>query len=58
MIRTGRLGAVDVGTNGRTRLVILPQHLASFIEANAAVPPARPKRKAKRVDAIDYFPGD
>jgi excisionase family DNA binding protein len=57
LIRAGKLGAVNVGANGRPRFVILPQHLTAFVESHAAVPAARTKRRPKRVD-VDYFPGD
>ena len=60
LIRTGKLGAINVGSNGRPRFVVLPVHLAAFVEANAAVPPARPRRrpKLKRSEFTDFFPGD
>ena len=59
LIRDGQLGAVDLGTNGRTRLIVLPVHLAAFLDANAALPLAKPKRKkARRAEVIDFFPGD
>ena len=58
LIRTGQLGAVNVGSAGRPRFVVLPAHLATFIEANTAAPPARPKRRRKPPLMVDFFPGD
>ncbi len=57
MIRRGELGAVDVGTRGRPRLIVLPHHLAEFTSRHSAATPPKPPRRRKANTLIDYYPG-
>jgi excisionase family DNA binding protein len=56
MIRAGTLRAVNVGTNGRDRFVVLPEHLRAFIAARSAATPPKPERRRKAPAAVDYYP--
>jgi excisionase family DNA binding protein len=56
LIRTGRLGAVDVSSGGKVRFVIMPAHLDAFVKAHAACPPHKPRRRPKRSTFVDFFP--
>jgi hypothetical protein len=53
-IRSGRLGAVNLGERGRDRFVILPEHERAFVAARSAVIPT-PRRRRRPVP-IDYYP--
>jgi hypothetical protein len=56
MIRRGELGAIDTGTRGRPRLIILPHHLAEWERSRrAAVCPPRPTPRRRRPPK-DYYP--
>jgi excisionase family DNA binding protein len=59
MIRSGRLGAVNMRRvgSGKPRFIVMPEHLAAFIETNKPdVPPKPPRRRGTPSDVIDYFP--
>jgi excisionase family DNA binding protein len=52
----GELPAVNVGSSGRPRFVVLPHHLTTFERARAAVAPARPRRRRAANGMTDFFP--
>jgi excisionase family DNA binding protein len=56
LIKSGQLGALNLGANGRPRFLILPQHLRAFTDAHAAVPAPKPKRQQKCTTVVDFFP--
>src|ERR1051326_3032828 len=59
MVRSGRLGAVNMrnATSGKPRFIVMPEHLAAFIEANKVYVPPKPERRRRRSpEMIDYFP--
>lgn len=47
-LRTGKLGGIDTGDNGKRRFIILPSHLAEFERQRSAAPPPKPPRRRKR----------
>jgi excisionase family DNA binding protein len=55
-IKSGRLGAVDLGDKGRPRFVVLPHHVEQFTKARAAGPPPRPARRRRQTTQVDYYP--
>lgn len=55
MIRRGELGAVAHRQSGRTRYVILPSHLDTYVNQHQAANPPKSPRK-KQTNGIDYFP--
>jgi excisionase family DNA binding protein len=58
-IHTGRLGAIDVAADGcsHPQYRILPRHLEAFEQARQTAG-APPRRRRKRIETVDYFPGD
>jgi excisionase family DNA binding protein len=57
LIRSGRLGAVNLGACGRDRFIVLPEHLAAFAAANrAAIPPAPARRRRRSAPVVDFYP--
>jgi hypothetical protein len=57
LIKVGELGAADVGTPGRPRWVVLPEHLERFLDARRVRPAPRPQRRKRRpAGTIDYYP--
>jgi excisionase family DNA binding protein len=56
MIKSGRLGALNLGTLGRDRFVVLPEHLAAFAAANRAANPPKPARRRRSTPAMDFYP--
>jgi excisionase family DNA binding protein len=55
MIRAGELPAVDIGTPGRPRLIVLPDGLAELLRRRAAVTP-KPTKRRRRSCPIDFYP--
>src|SRR5438094_6587474 len=59
MIRSGKLGAIYMRQtqSGKPRFIVMPEHLAAFVEANKVYVPPKPERRHRRPkDMIDYFP--
>jgi excisionase family DNA binding protein len=56
LIRAGQLGAMNTGTAAGPRYVILPQHIAAYVEAHAAVPPRPAKHRRRPAGQVDYYP--
>ena len=57
-IARGELRAVNLGSNARPRLVVLPHHLAEFERKHLAAPARKPARKRRRKIAgeTDFYP--
>jgi hypothetical protein len=57
-IARGELLAVNTASAacGKPRFVVLPHHLAAFEQRRAGGPPAKPQRRPKRSEAVDYYP--
>jgi excisionase family DNA binding protein len=56
MIRRGELGAIDTGTRGRPRWIILPCHVEAWERAHrAAVAQPKPRRRRQPPEE-DFFP--
>jgi hypothetical protein len=47
-LRTGKLGGIDTGENGKRRFIILPSHLAEFERQHSAAPPKPQRRRRQR----------
>ena len=58
MIRRGELAAVNVAASGchRPRLVVLPQSLEEFVGRRSTRNPAKPTKRRKRTNVVDYYP--
>jgi len=59
MIRSGKLGAVNMRQTvcGKPKFIVMPEHLAAFVEANKVyVPPKPEQRRRRQKDLIDFFP--
>lgn len=57
-IRRGELVAVNVAnhTSGRAQYRVTPEEVAKFEARRTTAPAAKPIRRKRRPDAIDYFP--
>ena len=57
-IASGELQAVNIAAAlcGKPRFVILPEHLAAFVNRRAAAAPKPPPRRRRRADVIDFYP--
>jgi excisionase family DNA binding protein len=56
MIRNGELPAVDVGTPGRPRFVVLPAQLDQFVRGRQAATPPLPRRRKRLPVVHDFYP--
>jgi hypothetical protein len=59
MIRSGKLGAINLRQTktGKPRFIVMPEHLAAFVEANKVyVAPKTERRRRRPKDTLNYFP--
>lgn len=58
MIRSGKLGAINMRRtkSGKPKFIVMPEHLAAFVEANKVYVPPKPQRRRRPKDMIDFYP--
>ncbi len=58
MIRSGTLGAINTSSArcSKARYVILPDHCRQFERGRSAATPAKPAKRKKKTELVDYFP--
>jgi hypothetical protein len=57
MIRSGKLGAINIRQVkcGKPKFIVMPEHLAAFVEANKVYVPPKIERR-RRVVEFNYYP--
>jgi transposase len=57
-IRRGELAAVNTASAlcGKPRWVVLPDALAEFEKLRSTAPPAKPSRRRRRHELVDFYP--